>query len=46
MPRCIGTITHKFDATATERELLGHPFRPYEEMVTDTIKWYVHLKDS
>lgn len=41
-----GTITHKFDATPAERELLGHPFRSYEEMVTDTVKWYVHLKDS
>ena len=41
----IGTIKNKFDATSTERDLLGHPFRPYAAQVKDLIKWYVHLKD-
>ena len=39
------TIPSKFDATPTERDLLGRPFQPYEKQVKDTIKWYVHLKD-
>ena len=43
--RLLGTITSKFDATPTERDLLGHPFQPYANQVKDTIKWYVHLKD-
>ena len=41
----LGTIPSKFDATPTERDLLGHPFQPYEQQVKDTIRWYVHLKD-
>lgn len=41
----IGTIEAKFDASSTERELLGHPFRAYEEQVVDTVRWYVHLDD-
>ena len=39
------TLQIKFDATPTERELLGHPFQPFEKQVTDTIKWYVSLSD-
>lgn len=40
-----GTIVSKFDATPTEHDLLGHPFRPYSQQVKDTVKWYIHLKD-
>ena len=43
--RLQGTIPSKLDATPAERDLLGHPFQPYEKQVKDTIKWYVHLKD-
>ena len=41
----LGTIKSNFDATPTERDLLGHPFKPYEEQVKDTIKWYLSLGD-
>lgn len=41
----LGTIPGKFDATPTERDLLDHAFKSYDEQVTDTIRWYVHLKD-
>ena len=38
-------MKQKFDATPTERDLLGHPFLPFEKQVTDTIRWYLSLKD-
>ena len=41
----LGTIKNHFDATPSERDLLGHPFKSFDEQVKDTIKWYVHLKD-
>lgn len=41
----LGTIKNHFDATPSERDLLGHPFKSYDEQVTDTIRWVVHLKD-
>lgn len=40
-----GSFKSKFDATPTERDLLGHPFKPFDEQVKDTVEWYVHLKD-
>ena len=40
-----GSIKSKFDATPSERDLLGHPFLPFEKQVVDTVKWYVHLED-
>ena len=40
-----GSIKSKFDATPSERDLLGHPFLPFSKQVKDTIKWYTHLKD-
>lgn len=43
--KSLGTIPGKFDATPTERDLLGRTFKSYDEQVTDTIRWYVHLKD-
>ena len=41
-----GTIKSKFDATPSERDLLGHPFRPFTEQIKDTTKWYVGLPDE
>ena len=41
-----GVIPNKFDTTPSERELLGHPFIPFEKQVTDTIRWFVHLRDT
>ncbi|KAL8717156.1 MAG: hypothetical protein Q9225_005575 [Loekoesia sp. 1 TL-2023] len=41
----LGTIKSKLDVTSAERDLLGHPFQPYEKQVKDTIKWFVHLSD-
>ncbi|KAL8831102.1 MAG: hypothetical protein Q9191_001051 [Dirinaria sp. TL-2023a] len=41
----LDTLPIPFDATPTERDLLGHPFRSFEEQVTETIKWYVGLSD-
>ncbi|KAL8737197.1 MAG: hypothetical protein Q9181_001923 [Wetmoreana brouardii] len=41
----LDTIPYKFDVTCTENDLLGHPFRPYEQQVIDTVDWYLHLED-
>ncbi|KAF2239410.1 NAD(P)-binding protein [Viridothelium virens] len=40
-----GTLKHKFDAGATERDLLGHKFDSYEKMATETVAWYVRLPE-
>ena len=42
----LDTIQSKFDVTSAERDLLGHPFQPYEKQVRDTVGWFVHLSDS
>ncbi|KAL8795378.1 MAG: hypothetical protein Q9195_002119 [Heterodermia aff. obscurata] len=42
----LDVIPSKFDATPSERDLLGHPFIPFEKQVTDTVSWFVHLKDT
>ncbi|KAI9706731.1 MAG: hypothetical protein M1820_004701 [Bogoriella megaspora] len=43
--RKFDTIKHKFDASTTERDLLGRKHDSYEKMTVDTISWYISLPE-
>lgn len=42
----LGTIKSKYDATPTERELLGRAFASFERQVVDSVSWIVGLPDA